>query len=517
MKSKTPRKKMEKKPKVKVDLFTLKLTNLPYSCKKKDIKDFLRPIVPFSIRIPRNIKGIAFIGFKDEKKYDKALLKNKSIIKGKQILIVKYEKKESANDSSVLNSKWLSQEEKLKNEEGIAESGRIFLRNLSYTTKEEDIQEMFGKFGPIAELNLPIDTTTRTMKGFGVVTFVMPEHAVKAYCELDGKILHGRMLHLLPGKPKDEKEDDDEDSTNFKQKKAKQQKAQASSAHNWNSLFLGHDAVAEVIATSYNTTKEAVLGPHGSGSAAVRLALGETQIIAETRKYLEAHDVYLDAFNTANVKRSKTIILVKNLPANTRPMEIKDKFDEFGVIGRFIFPPNGITAIVEFLEPSEARKAFSKLAYTKFKNLPLYLEWAPENALKESNFMRKDQIDNSAATVETEKVTKEVQPPKAAVIEEKDDEEDDEPEPDTTIFVKNLDFRTTDKELREHFKFCGKINYANVATKKDPSDPSKTLSMGYGFVRFVHKYSADDAMKTLQHSNLGGKSLELKRSERTIA
>lgn len=31
----------------------------------------------------------------------------------------------------------------------------------------------------------------------------MPEHAVKAYTELDGSVLQGRMLHLLPGMAKD--------------------------------------------------------------------------------------------------------------------------------------------------------------------------------------------------------------------------------------------------------------------------------------------------------------------------
>jgi multiple RNA-binding domain-containing protein 1 len=37
------------------------------------------------------------------------------------------------------------------------------------------------------------------------------------------------------------------------------------------------------------------------------------------------------------------------------------------------------TAVVEFLEPSEAKTAFTKLAYTKFKHQPLYLEWAPSD------------------------------------------------------------------------------------------------------------------------------------------
>lgn len=54
--------------------------------------------------------------------------------------------------------------------------------------------------GLISEINLPVDKLTRKLKGFGTVTFMMPEHAVKAYSELDGSIFNGRMLHLLPGK-----------------------------------------------------------------------------------------------------------------------------------------------------------------------------------------------------------------------------------------------------------------------------------------------------------------------------
>lgn len=50
-------------------------------------------------------------------------------------------------DQNTKRSKWVTQEEALKNEEDIAESGRIFLRNLSYTTTEDDVQQLFSKFG----------------------------------------------------------------------------------------------------------------------------------------------------------------------------------------------------------------------------------------------------------------------------------------------------------------------------------------------------------------------------------
>ncbi|XP_030745137.1 probable RNA-binding protein 19 [Sitophilus oryzae] len=508
---KKPRQKMEKKIKEKVTLFTLKLKDLPYKIKKKDIREFFRPNVPFSIRIPRQIHGIAFVGFKTEKAFKKALLKDKSFIKGKQILVTKYEVKNS-NDLNMdpKKSKWKNQEEALKNEEDIAESGKIFIRNLAYTTTEKEIEDLFSKYGPLTEINLPVDNTTRKMKGFGVVTFMMPEHAVKAYSELDGSILQGRMVHLLPGKAKDKTDDNLDDASNFKKKKQAKQKSQAGSSHNWNSLFLGQDAVAEVIADTYGTSKEAIVGPDSKGSAAVRLALGETQIVAQTRKYLEQQGVLLDVFNSEPKSRSKTLILVKNLPSKTEAREIRDIFQKHGEIDRVILPPSGITAIVEFLEPSEARKAYTRLAYSKFKNVPLYLEWAPENTLSAN---KSGTVENDVRATKDHEVTELKE--NEAVMEETE-EVDEEPEPEATIFVKNLNFKTTDENLKKHFDGCGKIKYATVATKKDKNNPGSLLSMGYGFVQFYLKKSADKALKTLQQSVLDGKSLELKRSERTL-
>lgn len=50
--------------------------------------------------------------------------------------------------------------------------------------------------------------------------------------------------------------------------------------------------------------------------------------------------------------------------------------------------------------------------------------------------------------------------------------------------------------------------------KPDKNNPQRQLSMGYGFVQYIHKKSADAALKKLQQSQLDGKSLELKRSDR---
>lgn len=297
---------------------------------------------------------------------------------------------------------------------------------------------------------------TRKPKGFGTVTFLMTEHAVKAYSELDGTIVDGRMLHLLPGKAKpDPLEEIDQKGLTYKQKKELKDKATAGSSHNWNTLFLGQNAVADAIAATYNTSKEKVLEDGTKGmSAAVKLALGETQLVQDTKNFLEENGVYLDAFNQPSSKRSSTVILVKNLPASTPAKEIRELFAKHGELGRIVMPPSGITALVEFLEPSEARKAFTKLAYTKYKHLPLYLEWAPDNsftsapAKKDKTREARTDRKKKEKSEETGKQTEKPETMNGINKREKEDEEEEEAEPDTTLFVKNINFATTEEQLK---------------------------------------------------------------------
>ena len=60
---------------------------------------------------------------------------------------------------------------------------------------------------------------------------------------------------------------------------------------------MGANAVADVVAEKYSTTKSAVLDADTRGSLAVRMALGETQIVNETRDFLIENGVCLDAFD----------------------------------------------------------------------------------------------------------------------------------------------------------------------------------------------------------------------------
>jgi multiple RNA-binding domain-containing protein 1 len=60
---------------------------------------------------------------------------------------------------------------------------------------------------------------------------------------------------------------------------------------------LGQNAVVDAMAKAYNTSKEQVLDSESRDSVAVRLALGETQLVQDTKQFLEQNGVSLDAFN----------------------------------------------------------------------------------------------------------------------------------------------------------------------------------------------------------------------------
>ncbi|KAL0272301.1 UNVERIFIED_CONTAM: hypothetical protein PYX00_005331 [Menopon gallinae] len=488
--------KDKKQPK-KIKLFTVKVKGLPYKLKKSEIKAFL-DVKPFTIRKALGSAGVIYVGFKTENGMKKALHKNRSFFSGKRISVKECKDEENAEDTNITNEKWEQQEAKLKNEETVAESGRIFIRNLPYVVSEDDIKALFEKFGPISDIVLPIDSFTRKPKGFGIVTFVMPEHAARAFSELDGTVFQGRMLHLLPGIDNKKEEESEDTTTNYKLKKLKKDKKNAGCSKNWNTFFVNENALAAAMADTYNTTKENVLGD--TGNAAVRLALGETQIINKMKEFLEENGVCLESLNDiTNCTRSKTVILVKNLPFGTKADEMRSKFAEFGELARVVLPPNGVTAIVEFIEPSEAKKAFRKVAYSKFKNVPMYLEWAPEKIFKNAP---PNKVVNEGESAEKEK------------NEEPVKKTEEENKKGTTIFVKNLNFSTEENSLRKHFSKCGKILSVTIAYKKDPKNPGKKLSLGYGFIQFSSKQEADKALKSLQFSKLEDHTLELKRSNR---
>ncbi|KAL1191257.1 hypothetical protein V5N11_001491 [Cardamine amara subsp. amara] len=126
-----------------------------------------------------------------------------------------------------------------------------------------------------------------------------------------------------------------------------------------------------------------------SEDPAVFLALGETKVIMETKKALAKAGVNvtsLEKFATGEgneTKRSNHILLVKDLPFAATEKELAQMFGKVGSIDKIILPPTKALALVVFLERAEARAVMKGLAYKRYIDRPLHLEWAPRDILEQ--------------------------------------------------------------------------------------------------------------------------------------
>lgn len=77
-------------------------------------------------------------------------------------------------------------------EEGIMDTGRLFVRNLAYTATEADLSTLFGEHGDLQEVHLVLDRESKRSKGIAYILFAVPEDALKAAQALDGTIFQVR-------------------------------------------------------------------------------------------------------------------------------------------------------------------------------------------------------------------------------------------------------------------------------------------------------------------------------------
>lgn len=80
---------------------------------------------------------------------------------------------------------------------------QIYVGNLSYSTAEESIKDLFEQYGEVASVKLITDKETGRAKGFGFVTMNDDAAALEAIEVLNGKDLDGRTLRINEAKPRE--------------------------------------------------------------------------------------------------------------------------------------------------------------------------------------------------------------------------------------------------------------------------------------------------------------------------
>ena len=72
---------------------------------------------------------------------------------------------------------------------------KIYVGNLPYSATEQELTDLFGKFGQIKQVSLIIDKETGRSKGFAFITFETAESAQSSLA-LDNTELNGRKLRV---------------------------------------------------------------------------------------------------------------------------------------------------------------------------------------------------------------------------------------------------------------------------------------------------------------------------------
>ena len=255
---------------------------------------------------------------------------------------------------------------------------------------------------------------------------------------------------------------------------------------NWNYLFMSQDAVTEAIANKLHLKKGDILNKE-EGNMAVRVANIETQIIKETKEWMMDNGINLKEIegkaNRKECKRSKTMILIKNISAKVT----YDELSTFSQTKDLIICPSHTLAIAKYKSASQAEAVMKKLCYYRLHNIPLYLEYAPQ-AFESTS------INPASSTPNVEMM---------------DDSSSKIP---NTVFVKNLNFDTSEQSLKDLFKSVksGKI----LSTKIVRNKTDGLQSQGYGFIEFETEEGAKTAMKKLQNAVLDDHMLKLKLAKR---
>lgn len=81
----------------------------------------------------------------------------------------------------------------------------IYVGNLSFDVTQEDLSEVFGDYGTVKEVKLPLDRETKRPRGFGFVDMSSEKEEEEAIEALNGAEWMGRQMKVNKAKPREER------------------------------------------------------------------------------------------------------------------------------------------------------------------------------------------------------------------------------------------------------------------------------------------------------------------------
>lgn len=359
----------------------------------------------FMVKKEKKFNGICFIGYSKQEEGEKAILeRNETYIKNLKIFVEK-ENKEFNSKKMKLNEKKINY---------IASSNKLTAINLPFDITEEEILIHFSKYGKIKNIIKIKDTSQKVHLIFKHIESV-------TNCINDNELFKGRRIILFETK-------DNEKKSYF------------------NSLFFDFKTIIDhykLEIPSINI-KDKDLGIHTS--------VLETHLIEETKKFLEANNIFL---NNLIGSRSKNILIVRNYNMLNQILNCKIKI-----------APSKTLAILYFKTNDEAKKFFNDFNFKRIKDKAIYCEFLPNS-----------ENPNIINNIEVKKFT-------------------------NKLIIKNIPFQANKYELKKLFESQVKITKIRL-----PEKPNNEGHRGFGFIICENEMDAKLIYDSFSNTHLYGRKL----------
>jgi RNA recognition motif-containing protein len=79
----------------------------------------------------------------------------------------------------------------------------IFVGNLSYQTRQDELESLFAAYGAVERVSVVTDRDTGQPRGFGFIEMTNGPEASNAIAGLNGAELNGRAMNVNEAKPRE--------------------------------------------------------------------------------------------------------------------------------------------------------------------------------------------------------------------------------------------------------------------------------------------------------------------------
>ncbi|ORY63494.1 uncharacterized protein BCR38DRAFT_229337 [Pseudomassariella vexata] len=349
-------------------------------------------------------------------------------------------------------------------------SRSLFVRSLPQNATAESLTDFFSQHYPVKHATVVLDPATKTSRGYGFVTFTDPDDAIDATKKLQHHKLDGRTISLEVAEPRQRKPTATSAAAATKKVDRQAALAEAKKApkliiRNLPWSIKTKDQLGALF-HSYGKVKYADLPQSkgklsGFGFVTIRGRKNAEKALAELNgKIIDDRTLAVDwAVEKKDWEKQQ------GAQAEDKKVEAKSKSKSKSKSADAAADTN-VEDDDEDKNKAEDEEEDEDLR-NFMKNHMENLEDEDSDAEKEDEDEDEDDEDNGSTSND-----KETKPPPKRLMTSND----------TTIFIRNLPFSTTDAGLKSHFEQFGSIRYARVVIDRATDRPA-----GTGFVCFFNE------------------------------